>query len=135
MKNKRKPDEGGFILPEVLLLAMFVAAVALSLVMYQTSVRAKSDGMHRLTAVHLAQTEFAHLEQIAATGNIKDNAVWDWLGEPSDLTLNNGAFTVTAKTTGQNAAVYLATVDVVWRSGGRERQITWQRLLVNRGGT
>lgn len=128
LKQRDKSGETGFILWEVLALAFFLSAVAVGLLMYQTAAKAKSDGIHRLTALYLAQTEFSHLERAAATGTIT-TGVWDWRGEPTDLELNGGKFVVSGEVVVENVGVYLATVRVTWQERGRNRQITLERLL------
>ena len=132
LKQGDKAAERGFILWEVLALAIFLSAVAVCLLMYQTAAKAKSDGIHRLTAVYLAQTEFAYLEKAAAEGELTSGVCY-WLGDAEDLRSNGGEFSVTSEIAVEGADVYLATVRVTWPERGRTRQLALERLLVKRG--
>jgi len=132
MKNKTRFErESGFVLVEVLSLLFFLLAISGSLLMYQTTAKAKGDAILRLTAMYLAQTELAHVEQIAARRGLSTAENFSWLGEPSDLNLNGGRFSVNCSVKMTEEDICLAVAEVKWPYLGRERKIILERLILD----
>lgn len=83
----RLNNERGFMLLNVVVLTL-ITALAATILMNAAPRLTNPQSVLRLTAIHLANEQFAMLESKAATGELAAGS-YPFLGEKDDLTTNN----------------------------------------------
>ena len=85
----------------------------------------------RLTALYVANEQFAQLESLAATGNLESGS-YSFKGVPKDLTTENAGapitFTVTTHVTG-GGNLRNVSVKVSWTFGGNDFELESERTM------
>ena len=120
-------NERGFMLLNVVFLTLITSFAAM--ILMNAAPRARNpQSTLRLTAIYLANEQFAELESLAADENISGS--YSFLGDKDDLTSNNlGAgnpieFEVTTTVSGGRAKV-----KVSWQVGEDEFKIEMERTI------
>ena len=120
-------NERGFMLLNVVFLTVITSFAAM--ILMNAAPRARNpQSTLRLTAIYLANEQFAELESLAADENISGS--YSFLGDKDDLTSNNlGAgnpieFEVTTTVSGGRAKV-----KVSWQVGEDEFKIEMERTI------
>lgn len=125
-------NQRGFLLLNVIFLTVITSFAAMILLNAAPRVR-NSHSTLRLTAIHLANEQFAHLESRAASG-MSIGGSYGFLGDKTDLTSENfsaGAptvFTVEAHVSGSNP--HKATVTVSWQVGEKIFSLEAERTIL-----
>ena len=125
-------NERGFLMLNVVFLTLITSFAAMILLNAAPRVR-NSQSRLRLTALYLAEEQFAQLESRAASGTAPTSSEI-FLGNPDDLiTKNFGGkdyqVTFNVKTEVSDAAPYPVTVTVSWTDGGKNFEVTVQRMI------
>ena len=122
----RRLNERGFMLLNVVFLTLITSFAAMILMNVAPRVKNPHETL-RLTALHLANEQFAHLESLAASGkSLSEN----YLGEDKDrFTKNLGEenpieFKVTTNFNGNKA-----TVTVKWTFGNKDFELVQERAI------
>ena len=120
-------NQRGFMLLNVVFLTLITSLAAM--ILMNAAPRARNpQSTLRLTAIYLANEQFAELESLAADENISGS--YSFLGDKDDLTSNNlGAgnpieFEVTTTVSGGRAKV-----KVSWQVGEDEFKIEMERTI------
>ena len=120
-------NERGFMLLNVVFLTVITSLAAM--ILMNAAPRARNhQSTLRLTAIYLANEQFAELESLAAHGDISGNQ--PFLGNKDDLTSNNLSadnpieFEVTTNVSGGRAKV-----KVTWQVGEEEFKIEMERTI------
>lgn len=120
-------NERGFMLLNVVFLTVITSLAAM--ILMNAAPRARNhQSTLRLTAIYLANEQFAELESLAAHGDI--NGSQPFLGNKDDLTSNNLGednpieFKVTTTVSGGRAKV-----KVTWQVGDDEFKIEMERTI------
>ena len=120
-------NEGGFLLLNVVFLTVITSFAAMILMNAAPRVKNHQSAL-RLTAIYLANEQFAELESLAAREDISGSQ--PFLGDKDDLTSNNLSadnpieFKVTTTVIGGRAKV-----KVSWQVGGDEFKIETERTI------
>lgn len=125
----RLNNERGFMLLNVIFLTLITSFAAMILINAVPRVR-NPQAVLRLTAIHLANEQFAMIESKAAAGELDLN----YLGKPEDLTTENYSenvpitFKVTS-TDKPNGNLHAVTVKVEWTFDGRDSFVELERTI------
>lgn len=130
MKTKIFLNERGFLMLNVIFLTLITSFAAMILLNAAPRVR-NSQSQLRLTALYLAEEQFAELESLAARGEPLEEK---FLGNTDDLTTNNFGgkdysvtFNVKTEVSGSNPRK--VTVTVSWTDGGKTFEVKVQRSI------
>lgn len=126
-------NERGFALLNVIFLMMITSCAAMILLNAAPRVR-NPDPTLRLTALYLAEEQFAYLEDKAANDELTE-VTYEFLGDPNELTTNNFsekiAITFDMETTITGSGnLRKATVIVSWTFGGKDSKIETERTIL-----
>lgn len=130
-------NERGFALLNVIFLMMITSFAAMILLNAAPRVKNPEPTL-RLTALYLAEEQFAYLENLAAKGELTAGT-YDFLGNDEDLTSMNFSekipviFNVVAHVTEHNAELpnlFDAKVIVSWTVGGKDFDIESERTIL-----
>lgn len=137
MARIKNLNERGFMLLSVIFLTLVVSTGAMILLHTKAKVQQRNSTLY-LTAINLANEQFAELESRAAAGTLYGGS-YDFLGVAGDLQSFNGVkedsppaeFEVktSVKNSGENLRE--VTVTVRWNDGGKENSITSEKILRN----
>jgi len=125
-------DQRGFMLLNVIFLTLIVATCA-SVLMNAAPRYRNSQAVLRLTAIHLANEQFAMLESFAAGGDSLSGKT-AFQGDKDDLKTNNFAagepttFEVTTTVSGSEI-LRNVKVTVSWTANGQENSIESERTI------
>ena len=126
----RIKNERGFLMLNVIFLTLITSFAAMILLNAAPRVR-NSQSRLRLTALYLAEEQFAQLESLAAGGKPLEEK---FLGKPDDLITNNFGgkdyqvtFKVKTEVSGSNP--YEVTVTIIWTDGGKNFSVKVQRMI------
>ena len=129
----RIKNERGFLMLNVVFLTLITSFAAMILLNAAPRVR-NSQSRLRLTALYLADEQFAQLESLAAGGTAPTSSE-EFLGESGDLTTNNFGgkdyqVTFNVKTEViNNSNPYEVTVTVSWIDSGKNFSVKVQRMI------
>ena len=126
-------NERGFALLNVIFLMMITSFAAMILLNAAPRVKNPQPTL-RLTALYLANEQFAYLEDKAAKGELTE-AAYEFLGDPNELTTNNFsekiAITFDMETTVTGSGnLRNAKVIVSWTFGGKDFKIDSERTIL-----
>lgn len=132
MKNNQR----GFMLLSVIFLTLIVSMGAMILLHANAKVQQRNSTL-RITAINLANEQFAELESRAAGGNLHGGS-YSFLGKPEDLKSTNGVkedsppveFEVETAVA-ESGNLREVTVTVRWNDDGKENFITSKKILRN----
>ena len=105
-------NERGFLMLNVIFLTVITSFAAM--ILFNAAPRVKNpQSTLRLTALYLANEQFAHLESLAASG---EELPTNFLGKPEDLISNNNGVTTTfnVETKPNNSNPCKVKVKVSW---------------------
>lgn len=143
--NKILRGQRGFMLLNVVFLTLITSFAAMLLMNAAPRVRNREATL-KLTAIHLANEQFAQLESMAAAGT-EIFGVNNFLGDKNDLTTKNGvgtneeiktitfvvktdvAIISAVKDEDGNPILRKATVTVTWTEGGKNFELTAERTI------
>ena len=133
MKNL---NERGFMLLSVIFLTLVVSTGAMILLHANVKIQQRNSTLY-LTAINLANEQFAELEHRAAVGNLYGGS-YSFLGDADDLQSFNGVkansppveFEVETAVA-ESGNLREVTVTVNWTVGGKENSITSKKILRN----
>lgn len=126
-------NERGFALLNVIFLMMITSFAAMILLNAAPRVRNPEPTL-RLTALYLAEEQFAYLENLAANGEPMEST-YEFLGDPKELTINNFSekisitFDMETTVTG-SGNLRGAKVTVSWTFGGKDFKIETERTIL-----
>ena len=133
---KKFPDQHGFALLNVVFLTLITSFAAM--ILLNAVPRAKNpQSTLRLTALYVANEQFAQLESMAAAGELNEGS-YSFQGVPEDLTTKNltatdaGApitFKVTTHVTGDGGNLRNVSVKVSWTFGGKDFELASERKM------
>lgn len=126
-------NERGFALLNVIFLTMITSFAAMILLNAAPRVKNPQPTL-RLTALYLAEEQFAYLEDKAAKGELT-GVTYEFLGDPKELTINNFSekidITFDMKTTvTESGNLRNAKVTVSWQFGGKDFKIETERTIL-----
>lgn len=124
-------DQRGFALFETVLLTLITSFAAM--ILLNAVPRAKNpQSTLKLTALYVAEEQFAQLESLAASGNL-DAGSYSFQGKADDLTTKNAGapikFTVDTQVINAGTNICRVTVKVGWKFGGKDFEITCERRM------
>ena len=125
LKNQR-----GFMLLNVVFLTLITSFAAMILLNAIPRIK-NPQSMLRLTAIHLANEQFAMMESSAAQGKFE----LKYLGKPEDLTTKNFSednpieFTVTPKENSSYGNLHYVTVKVDWTVNEQKDFVKLERTI------
>lgn len=125
----RLNNERGFMLLNVIFLTLITSFAAMILINAVPRVR-NPQAVLRLTAIYLANEQFAMIESKAVAGELDLN----YMGKPEDLTTENYSenvpitFKVTS-TDKPNGNLHAVTVKVEWTANGRDSFVELERTI------
>lgn len=139
--SKMSSDQRGFMLLSVVFLTLVVSMAGLILVNANVRVQQR-DSTLRLTAINIANEQFAEFEHLAANGGLNDGH-YDFLGVEDDLESANGLdpdkvenetavtvlFNVDSEVKTHPTGLKTAAVTVTWRDGGDNETIVLEKLI------
>ena len=126
-------DERGFALLGVIFLTVITSFAAMILLNAATRVRNPQSTL-QLTALHVANEQFAQLESLAANGTL-DAGSYSFKGPDEDLTTENFSlgspvtFVVDTHVANGNGNLREVTVKVRWTVGGKNFEIESERTI------
>ena len=133
---KKFSDQHGFALLNVVFLTLITSFAAM--ILLNAVPRAKNpQSTLRLTALYVANEQFAQLESMAAAGELNEGS-YSFQGVPEDLTTKNltatdaGAaitFKVTTHVTGDGGNLRNVSVKVSWTFGGKDFELASERKM------
>lgn len=129
--RRRRTDERGFFLVEVLALSFLVLGCAASALVYRTLARSRAEAAAEITAAYLAQEQIARIEAQPAS-YLRAHGEIPWLGGGASPVEKNGcSFEVASSVTPHADAESLAeaAVRVRWETGGRSREAVYRKLV------
>lgn len=122
-------NERGFMLLNVVFLTLITSIAAM--ILLNAAPRVKNPHtVLRLTAIHLANEQFAMLESLAATDALTDGS-YSFLGDEDDLTTENFSegvpikFNITSTVSGNKVAV-----TVSWKLGEENFELEEERTVI-----
>ncbi|MBQ4403269.1 MAG: hypothetical protein IJL12_08340 [Selenomonadaceae bacterium] len=128
MNNLR--NERGFMLLNVVFLTLITSFAAM--ILMNAAPRLKNpQAALRLTAIHLANEQFAMMESKAAAGTLDLSCQV----KPEDLTTKNFSegvpinFTVTSSEKSSNGNLHTVAVEVAWTVGGQDASVKLERTI------
>ncbi len=132
---KIKNNQRGFMLLSVIFLTMIVAISAQILLHANAKVQQRNSTAY-LTAINLANEQFAELESRAASGNLS-NGKHNFYGDKDDLESRNGVkensvplkFTVETKVDDEAENLKKTSVTVKWIVGGKENSVAAEKII------
>ena len=135
MIKKFLANERGVIFLSVILLTLIVSLAA-AILMRSTAEIKRPHAILRLTALHLANEQFAAVESMAAAGNLPAGNI-SWQGLSEDLTTKNLGenFPVNfdVRTTVKSYQSYEnlreVVVKVAWEVGGKNYNVEFERVV------
>lgn len=124
-------DQRGFALLNVVILTLITSFAAMILI--NAAPRAKNpQSTLRLTALYVANEQFAQLESLAASGNLEPGS-YSFQGVTDDLTTENAGapitFTVTTHVTSNGGNLRKVSVKVLWTFGGKDFELESERTM------
>lgn len=126
-------NERGFMLLHVVFLTLITSFAAL--ILLNAAPRVKNpQSVLRLTAMHLANEQFAMLESMAATGGLATGS-YSFQGDEDSLTSQNAGagksvqFEVTTTVDNGGGTLREVTVTVSWTSGGEDFELETERTI------
>ena len=123
-------DQRGFALLNVVLLTVITSFAAMILLNAVPRVKNPQSTL-KLTALYVAEEQFAQLESLAASGTL-DVGSYSFRGLPEDLTTDNAGapikFTVTTNVKG-SGNVRKVSVKVSWTFNGKDFELTSERSM------
>ena len=126
-------DQRGFALFEVVLLTLITSFAAMILLNAVPRVKNPLATL-KLTALYVAEEQFACLEYLAASGSL-DAGSYTFKGRPADLTTENAGkspvkFTVDTKVSQVGRGnLRRVTVTVKWTFDGKDFEVTTERRM------
>ena len=126
-------DQRGFALFDTVLLTLITSFAAMILLNAVPRVKNPQSTL-KLTALYVAEEQFAQLESLAAAGNL-DAGSYSFQGKADDLTTKNAGapikFTVDTQinNVSNNENLRVVTVKVGWKFGGKDFEITCERRM------
>ena len=125
-------DQRGFALFNVVILTLLTSFAAMILLNAVPRVK-NPQATLKLTARYVAEEQFAHLESMAASGNL-DAGSYSFQGEPEDLTTENAGapvkFTVDTQVSLGGVNLRRVVVTVSWQfGGGEEFKLKTERMM------
>ena len=127
---KNFSDQRGFALLNVVLLTVITSFAAM--ILLNAVPRAKNpQATLKLTALYVAEEQFAQLESMAASGTLNAGS-YSFRGLDADLTTENAGapikFTVTTNVT-SNGNVRKVSVKVSWTFDGKDFELASERTM------
>ncbi|MBR1807562.1 MAG: hypothetical protein IJ774_14400 [Selenomonadaceae bacterium] len=124
-------DQHGFALFEVVLLTLITSFAAM--IWLNAVPRAKNpQSTLKMTALYVAEEQFAHLESFAAAGTL-NAGTYSFQGRDEDLTTENAGapikFTVDTQVINAGTNIYRVIVKVGWKFGGKDFEISCERRM------
>lgn len=124
-------DQRGFALFETVLLTLITSFAAMILLNAVPRVK-NPESTLKLTALYVAEEQFAHLESFAAAGNL-NSGTYSFQGRDEDLTTENAGaaikFTVNTQVINAGTNICRVTVKVSWKFGGKDFEISCERMM------
>lgn len=124
-------NERGFMLLNVVILTLITSFAAMIL-MNAAPRLTRPQSVLRLTAIHLANEQFAVLESLAVAGELAEGS-HDFLGEDDDLTTTNAGkpikFKVTADVNGGDGLNLRGVKVTVTIEGDEDFELTAERTI------
>ncbi|MBR1646679.1 MAG: hypothetical protein IJ685_07860 [Selenomonadaceae bacterium] len=124
-------NQRGFALLNVVLLTLITSFAAM--ILLNAVPRAKNpQSTLRLTALYVANEQFAQLESLATAGEL-NTGNYSFQGKPEDLTTENAGapikFTVTTNVTNGSGNLRKVSVKVSWKFNGKDFEIASERMM------
>lgn len=128
-------NERGFMLLSTIFVTLITALVAM-MVLNGTKKISNQNAALKIIAVHLANEQFAYIENLAAQGNLSVGN-YNFLGNADDLKnyYDNGnkitptEFQVTADISGGENNLYGVKVKVTWNFDNRDNEIEFEKVI------
>ena len=124
-------DQRGFALFETVLLTLITSFAAMILLNAVPRVK-NPESTLKLTALYVAEEQFAHLESFAAADNLNEGS-YSFQGRDEDLTTENAGapikFTVDTQVINAGTNICRVTVKVSWTFGGKDFEISCERMM------
>ncbi len=131
---KSLKDERGFMLLSIIFLTVIISFAA-AILINAGSILKTSQSTLRLTAIHLANEQFAELESRAVAGNLSTGKI-GYLGLSEDLTTKNlgqnNPITFSVKTevsNGSHTNMRKAKVTVEWNFDGKNSEVEFEKNI------
>ncbi len=123
-------NQRGFALLNVVFLTLITSFAAT--ILLNAVPRAKNpQSTLRLTALYVANEQFAQLESLAAAGNLNAGS-YSFRGLPEDLTTENAGAPITFKVTTHvtsNGNLRNVSVKVSWTFNGKDFELASERMM------
>lgn len=124
-------DQRGFALLNVVILTLITSFAAM--ILLNAVPRAKNpQSTLRLTALYVANEQFAQLESLAAAGDLNGGS-YSFRGLPEDLTTENAGapitFKVTTQVTNSGGNLRKVSVKVSWTFNGKDFELASERMM------
>ena len=129
--RRRRIDERGFFLVEVLALSFLVLGCAASALVYRTLARSRVEAAAEITAAYLAQEQIARIEAQPAS-YLRTHGEIPWLGGGASPVEKNGiSFTLSSSVSPRADTESLAETEVRvrWETGGRSREAVYRKFV------
>ena len=124
-------DQRGFALLNVVLLTVITSFAAMILLNAVPRVK-NPQATLELTALYVAEEQFAQLESLAASGTLSTGS-YSFQGLDKDLTTENAGapikFTVTTNVTNGGGQLRKVTVKVSWTLNDKDFELTTERMM------
>lgn len=126
-------NERGFLLLNVVFLTLITSFAAV--ILFNATPQARNpQSTLKLTALHLANEQLAHLESFGATGTLHAGS-YSFLGDGDDLVTKNFSeeipieFTVTTTVSELEMNLFRAVVTVTWQVNGENYELEVERTI------
>lgn len=119
-------NERGFILLSVVFLTLITSFMAVMVLNANLKLQQRNSNL-RLTAIYLAEEQFAEIESLAANGSLEGgNHVF--YGDNDDLTVGDKEFSVSTTVSGDTQ---LKTVRVIvkWNVDGKDFDVDFEKAV------
>ena len=124
-------DQHGFALLQTVILTLITSFTAMILLNALPRIK-NPHATLKITALYVAQEQFAQLESLAASGTL-DTGNYSFRGLDEDLTTENAGapvkFTVDTQVSNASGNVRRVTVKVAWQFGGKDFEVTSERKM------
>jgi len=124
MKNE------GFLFLEAAVLGFILVAMAGMFALPKHAIEIRRMNSDRMTAIHLAEEEFAVMELRAADGTLSDGT-YGWLGPKEDLDGRPATYEIEGTVQKQEERIFQLVVRLRWQEGGAAQELRLERKVAH----
>ena len=121
---RRRTDERGFFLVEVLVLSFLLLACSSFALVYRSLARSRVETASEITAAYLVQERLARIEAQPAS----------YIHEQASVTVekNDTRFEISSAVSpcAESAGLVEAEARIRWQANGKEREVSYRKLVI-----